>query len=211
MLVSKVAVLSDRVSVVGVAVSVLGLLGGIGVLGQAYWQQSVWFTLLAVGGPASAVLLIGWNAAAADHKTRVRQRVKVGLVAGLGGLIIYDLVRWSVVWVTGVAINPFEALPVFGELLVGAGTSETTRWVAGFGYHIFNGLGFAVFFSIFWGRKGVLAGVAWAFLLETATLLVYPGWLDIRAKGEFTIVSMVGHASYGVTIGYICKRFQANT
>ncbi len=209
-MVSRVADLSDRVSVVGVSVSVFGLLGGLGVLGQAYWRQSVWFTLLAVGGPALAVFVVGWNAADIDHKTRVVQQVKVGLVAGVGGLVVYDLVRWSVVWVTGVSINLFEAFPVFGELLVGSGASTGAVWAAGVGYHVFNGLGFAVFFSIFWGRKGVIAGVGWAFLLEIATLLVYPGWLDIRAKGEFTVVSMAGHVGYGLAIGYICKRLQAS-
>lgn len=189
----------------------LGLIGGLSVLAAAYWQMSVWFVAAGVGAPCLAVFLVAWSAAETAQREQLRQHAKAGLVAGVAGLVAYDLARWTVVWTTGVEINPFEAFPVFGELLVGTRPSDSIRWVAGFGFHVFNGLGFAVFYSIFWGRKGMPAGVAWAFLLEVATLLVYPGWLDIRAKGEFTVVSIAGHLCYGLTIGYVAKRLTQQT
>ncbi len=196
----------SSVSVLGVSVSVLGLLGGFGVLANAYWLASVWLVLLAVGAPALAVVVVAWNSAEDARREFVKRRALVGMVAGAAGLVVYDLSRWSVVWVGGLDVNPFEAIPVFGELLIGSLAGDQATWVAGFGYHVFNGVGFAMFYSLLIGRKGILAGVGWAFLLEVVTLFVYPGWLDIKARGEFTAVSLAGHVGYGVALGYLAKR-----
>lgn len=196
----------SSVSVLGVSVSVLGLLGGFGVLANAYLLQSVWLVLVGVGAPAFAVVLVAWNSAEIERREFVKRRSLVGLVAGVAALVVYDVSRWSVVWVGGLDVNPFEAIPIFGELLVGSSVSDSATWVAGFGYHVFNGVGFAMFYSMLMGRRGVLAGVGWAFLLEVVTLFVYPGWLDIRARGEFTAVSLAGHIGYGIALGYLAKR-----
>jgi hypothetical protein len=127
------------------------------------------------------------------------------LVAGIAGLAAYDLSRWTVVLLVDSTINPFEAFPVFGELLTGS-QSSVVNWIAGTGYHVFNGIGFAVFFAIMFGTKGIWAGLIWAVALEAATLAIYPGWLDIRARGEFTLVSLSGHVAYGITIGAVSAR-----
>lgn len=197
--------LQERIGV-GVPVSALTALGGLGILGHVYWQQSVWLILAAVGGPSLAVGVVGWNAASDDTRAWIRHRAAVGLVAGIVGLAAYDAARWIIVLVGGLSVNPFEALPVFGGLLVGEDASATARWIAGSGYHVFNGLGFAVFFAVLLGRRGPLAGIAWALVLEVAMLAVYPGWLDIRARAEFTVVSMSGHVAYGAAIGLVCRR-----
>jgi hypothetical protein len=131
------------------------------------------------------------------------------LLVGALGLGAYDLTRWTVVLLFGSSINPFEAFPVFGELLTGS-ESERLNWVAGTGYHIFNGIGFAIFYVIMFGERGVRAGLLWAFALEAATLAIYPGWLDIRARGEFTAVSLSGHVAYGAAIGAASVRMLRN-
>lgn len=189
----------------GTAVAILGLIGGLGVVVAAQWGRSVWATAAMVGGPSAAVAVLGWRVASPEVKARVLGQVKAGLVAGILGLVAYDVTRWTIVAVFGVSINPFEAFPVFGELLTGS-DSATVNWVAGTGYHIFNGTGFAIFYAIMFGTRGIRAGVLWAIALEAATLLIYPGWLDIRTRGEFTAVSMGGHIAYGITIGAVSAR-----
>ena len=39
-------------------------------------------------------------------------------------------------------------------------------------------------------------------------LTVYPGWLDLQAvMAEFTLVSMIGHLSYGSILGVLSQRW----
>lgn len=192
---------------VGVPVTLLTLLGGLGIVGHVYWRQSVWLIAAVVGGPSLAAGLVGWAAATAETRRWISARARVGVLAGIAGLAAYDAARWLLVLALGLSVNPFEAFPIFGELLVGEGASSGARWAAGVGYHVANGLGFAVFFAILLGRRGPLAGIAWALVLEVAMLAIYPGWLDIRARGEFTVVSLSGHLAYGVAIGAVCRRW----
>jgi hypothetical protein len=135
----------------------------------------------AVGGPSLAVLLIGWQVQPEIRRNSLVRRAKIGVWAGIAGLAAYDIVRWLVVLATGSALNPFEAFPVFGELLIGD-ASHSAQFAAGIGYHVFNGIGFAVFFAVVVRRHSIAAGIAWAFFLEIATLAIYPGWLNIGAS-----------------------------
>lgn len=175
------------------------------MVAAAQWGRSVFATAAAVGGPSTAVFVLGWRAASQEAKDRLTRQVRVGVVAGVLGLAAYDLTRWSIVILFRSSINPFEAFPVFGELLTGS-DSTGLNWAAGTAYHVFNGIGFAIFYAIMFGTRGVRAGLLWAFALEAATLAIYPGWLDIRARGEFTAVSIGGHIAYGLTIGAVSAR-----
>lgn len=189
----------------GTAVAVLGLIGGLGVVVAAQSGRSVLATAAAVGGPSAAVVVLGWRVATPEAKNRLLHQVRVGLLVGALGLLAYDLTRWTVVLLSGSSINPFEAFPVFGELLTGS-EAVKLNWVVGTAYHIFNGIGFAIFYVIMFGTRGVRAGLLWAFALEAATLAIYPGWLDIKARGEFTAVSLSGHVAYGAVIGATASR-----
>lgn len=204
---SRVVPDGRRVQLVSSAIGVLGLVGGAGVVGEVFVGRSPWLLAAAVAGPSLGVLLIGWQTLDASRRALIRTSARVGLAAGVAGLAAYDLVRWAVVWILGSTVNPFEAFPVFGELLVGANHSNGVLFAAGAAYHVFNGIGFAVFFALLVGPRGVRAGVAWAIMLELATLAIYPGWLDVRAMREFTIVSACGHLAYGATIGWTTTRW----
>ncbi|HEY8136159.1 MAG TPA: hypothetical protein VIF08_08985, partial [Candidatus Limnocylindrales bacterium] len=50
-------------------------------------------------------------------------------------------------------------------------------------------------------RRGIVTGVGWALLLETAQLVLYPGWLDIRFLDEFRQISFLSHVVFGLTLG----------
>jgi hypothetical protein len=102
-------------------------------------------------------------------------------------------------------VAPFAAWPIFGELL-GAGPRTTTAaLVVGFGYHVVNGLAFATAYAIALGERGIVAGIVWAMVLETAMVTFYPGWLGLKAIDEFLSVTIFGHAVYGVLLGGLTR------
>jgi len=83
------------------------------------------------------------------------------------------------------------------------GAHHATWWidVAGVAFHVTNGLGFATAYTVWMGRRGVVAGVVFALALNVAMILLYPGWLKIRLLGEFVQVAMLGHIAYGAAVG----------
>lgn len=138
---------------------------------------------------------------------QTRQLVLIGLQAGVLGLIAYDAARWAWVWSTGSPANPFEALPLFGAGLVGTSAPLAVRWIAGWLFHVANGIGFAIAFVLcFRGRANVWWGIAWGVLLEVIVLLLYPVWLQVDALREFATVSVLGHVVYGATLGLVARR-----
>jgi hypothetical protein len=185
------------------ALALVGLITGAGLVVYFLTGVSLPLALLTIGvlfaSSAGAVLC---HLPIAQQREFVR-RVRVGALAGALATGAYDATRVTVV-ALGLDINPFAALPRFGELLLG--TSSTVATVAGAGYHLVNGIGFAVAFTIVAGEHGPVAGVVWALALETLMLTFYPGWLDIRAMREFVSVSMSGHVAYGLCLGYLSRR-----
>jgi hypothetical protein len=167
-------------------------------------------SLAAALGLALALALAAVVAAARhlspEARADARRRARIGVLSGLVGLAAYDATRVLLVVVTGFDVKPFKALPHFGRGLLGTGVSDTTAWVAGSGYHIANGIGFAVAYCIAVRRPNWRTGIAWALLLEAAMILFYPSWLQIKALEEFVTVSLFGHLAYGATFGTVAAR-----
>ncbi len=102
-------------------------------------------------------------------------------------------------------MRPFEAVPLFGQVLVGASSASILTNALGVAYHVANGIGFGFAYALVAGSRGLFAGIAWALVLETVLLAFYPGWLDVRAGREFVSVFMLGHVAYGATLGWSAK------
>lgn len=84
---------------------------------------------------------------------------------------------------------------------MGAGAStDLAKWV-GTVFHFVNGVTFAIAYAVWFGRRSWWWGIVFGLGLEAFMLAIYPGWLDIRAIGEFTSISVVGHVCYGATLG----------
>lgn len=146
--------------------------------------------------------------------SNVRKTVKAiaisGTIAGLGATVAYDLWRFALVKLAGFPINPFEALPLFGYLIVGQGVSRYIAFSVGFIYHYVNGISFAVGYSFLLGRRNWTFAIAWALFLEALMFTVYPGWLNLNGVKEFTIMSTSGHIVYGIALG-LTVRYQARS
>lgn len=171
-------------------------------------------SLLAAAGLvlAAACFIGAWIWRRTDGRSRdaMRTLLKTGFIAGILATSAYDLSRFLLIEVTGIAFWPFDIFNVFGQALVGAGFSGPWVRLAGVVYHFANGIGFALAYTIVAGRRGVWAGIVWAMILEVMMVSVYPGWLDMRALDEFLQVSVIGHIVYGAVLGYSARRLLAD-
>lgn len=152
---------------------------------------------------ASVVLL---RRVSDGRRTAVLRAARLGVVTGAAGTVAYDLTRVAVVELFELPIRPFEAVPLFGQLLLGSSTATAVTDAVGVAYHVANGVGFGVAYTVLFGRHGPGTGMAFGVALEAAMLTVYPGWLDIRALNEFFSVSIAGHIAYGLALGYGARR-----
>ena len=166
-------------------------------------------SLLAAAGLVLAVaVLIGafiWRRANTRSQDALRLLLWAGTLSGILATSAYDLSRFLLIEITGIAFWPFDIFNVFGQALMGAGASGAWVRLAGLLYHFANGIGFALAYTLVAGRRGVWAGIAWAMVLELMMVTVYPGWLDMRALDEFLQVSVLGHIVYGAVLGYSAR------
>lgn len=155
---------------------------------------------------ASIIGISIWkNKQTADRRFLV-SRLKIGLLAGLLATAAYDVSRYVLIELTGISFYPFDIFSVFGQALIGGGYTGIWVTITGVSYHMANGIGFAIAYTIWMGEKGIFAGILWAFVLEVLMVTIYPGWLNINAYREFIDVSIFGHAVYGTVLGFTAKQ-----
>lgn len=158
----------------------------------------------AVLGAAGALTSVAvWRRSTPPTRSRLRRAMRVGVVAGVLATAAYDATRYAIVWLFDTTIWPFEAFPLFGGALLGAGSEGSWVALAGTAYHVLNGVGFAIAYTVWFGERGPLAGIGFALALEAAMLTLYPTWLDVRALREFVGVSVLGHFAYGSVLGAV--------
>ena len=178
---------------------------GLAVLLHAFGLVHLGFSVI-LFAPATAILIISIVTRA---KPLVRsiflQRVAAGLFAGCIGLIAYDGVRWLVLISGFVPFNPFRAIEVFGLLIlktdVDTGLTKTVGWL----FHIWNGLSFAVMYTLAMGRGRIWWAILWSLMLEVAMLSTYPSMFRIMLDWPFVAVSLIGHLAYGITMGVTAR------
>ena len=158
----------------------------------------------------AAVALYGWRRLGPLARAWARRRILAGLVAGLVATAGYDIVRLALVRFGNFTFWPFDVFAVFGRALLGEGADPLVLRAAGLSYHLANGACFGVAYALVWGRRGPLAGLAWALGLEALMVGLYPGWLPLEGVlGEFLSVSLLGHLTYGLLLGTLARRLLA--
>lgn len=135
---------------------------------------------------------------------------RTGLLAGIVATLAYDVSKAILSVADPTPYNPFEAVRIFGLLLVGEAAPPVLVWAAGIAFHLLNGWSFAIAFTQFVGpaaarsqRRAIALGMAWGMVLEVFQLTLFPGWLSIGFIAEFTTISFAGHLVYGATLGTI--------
>jgi hypothetical protein len=181
---------------------------GLALLLALIFKVSLALVLLLLAVFSSIVLFVQWGQSAPSQRELIKRRFAVGAAAGALATLGYDTARFLVVKAFHFHIAPFEAIPLFGYLMVGQRSSLWTAIFAGTAYHYLNGTAFATAYCLLFAERDWKWGVVWALGLEAAMFTVYPGWLDLKTvMKEFTVVSLSGHVIYGTILGVLAQRW----
>lgn len=138
------------------------------------------------------------------------RRLYLGVVIGLLATLVYDGLRAIIYFATPASFDPFRAHPNFGALILDTSPHTTAATAAGWAYHFWNGVSFAVIFVMVAAGQRWYWALLWAMALETATVLVYPNVFEVnRTDVAFISVSFAGHAAYGTTMGVLGREWLA--
>lgn len=185
--------------VVAACGSVFPLLAWVYGLGSfATWGAGVGLPLvLAVTGFAAVLTRTGrWPA--------TRRAVRAGALGGLLGTLGYDLFRVPFVHLLGLGL--LAPIDSYGVLLLDASSSSAWTGLAGWGYHTANGVGFGVAYAVLLRGRHWGCGLAWAMLLETATV-VSPFATTYALRGPDGVhwlpiaLAYAAHVPYGIAVG----------
>jgi len=177
---------------------------GVAVLLQAAGLLPLSFTVPFVALPA-ACLLTGAVLFRRGLDARLHAYSSVlarGAAWGLVATVVYDLIRPALVAVLGSAYDPYRAQPIFGQLITGLPGSDPLALAAGWIYHLWNGISFAMIFALVRPNGGALLGLAWGLALQLLMMAAYPALLRARLDDPaFMITGLVGHSFWGVVLG----------
>ena len=147
-----------------------------------------------------------WARSSPGARIRLLATLRIGTLAGALATIAYDATKFALSLPEASRYNPFEVVNTFGQLLVGSSASPALISTAGWGFHLINGVTFGVAYCLLFGRRGVVAGIGWGLFIELFQLALFPGWLRIRAVGEFVRISAISHLVFGAVLGVLCQR-----
>jgi hypothetical protein len=126
------------------------------------------------------------------------ERVVGGLWAGALATLFYDLVR---VPISASGVPVFKAISYFGTLLLGQTSPTFASELAGWSYHLCNGIGFGLMYAVLVARPRLWSAVAWGVTLEVAMLLTpYAEVFGYRLSPRFVAITLGSHAVYGAVL-----------
>src|SRR5262249_34920405 len=132
-------------------------------------------------------------------------RLAAGLLAGVVGLLAYDLIRLAF-FAAHLPFNPFRPIEVYGLLILDRYQDTAVTRAVGGAFHIWNGMAFALMYTLCVGRGRLGWALAWSMTLEVAMLASYPSLLGIIRDWAFVTVTATGHTAYGVGLHAIARR-----
>lgn len=171
--------------------------------------------------PLPPLLLVLWGAGLAavgvvvmrlDRRTRATlgRGMLVGIGAGFAATLAYDASKAVLSTLDPSPYNPFEAIRVFGIVLIGADNPDGLLRAVGLVFHLSNGITFGLAYTFMFGRvalrgrgRAVALGVAWGLFLETFQLALFPGWMSIQFVAEFQQISFLAHTVFGCALGLL--------
>jgi hypothetical protein len=166
------------------------------------------YTLAFVTGPCMVFLLSLQIRSGRIHRPLIINRLRVGFMAGVLGLVAYNATRWIVATLLSLKTSPFYSIFIFGALITTEPADSLAAAIAGWTYHISNGVTFAIIYALIAGPARWWYGLLWGMILESAMLVVYPASTILRppALAPFVVVSLISHALYGATVGVVAQR-----
>lgn len=135
------------------------------------------------------------------------RRIWAGCWIGPLGTLAYDVTRGMLV-VSGIyTFQPFRVIVLLGVLITGEPETAGVAIAAGWIYHLWNGVNFAVIYVLAVGRGWWPLGVVWGMALEVLMLATFPGLFRLPAWDVgFMATSLIGHVAYGLVLGLLAQR-----
>ena len=131
-------------------------------------------------------------------------RCLAGLWAGAWATLAYDVVRVPIAW-SGVPV--FKAISYFGTVITSQTTPTMVSEVAGWTYHLSNGMGFGLMYTALMPRPHWWSAVFWGLLLEGVMLVTpYAEVFGYKVSPAFLTITIGAHVVYGVTL-WIALRY----
>ena len=162
---------------------------GVAAMGTA----TRWILLPAV------LMLIAFVAWA--HRRGRRQlvdRILAGLWAGSVATLAYDVVR---VPISASGVPVFKAISYFGTLILDQTTPTLASELAGWSYHLSNGIGFALMYAVALRRPALWSAMLWGVTLEAAMLRTpYAEVFGYRLSPKFFAITVGSHLVYGAVL-----------
>ena len=193
---------------VAVLVCLAGASGGA-LVAQVVFHLSMTWTAGLLALPASGLLVGVAFAGRREHDRLavVADRIVAGAFWGLVATLAYDAARPLLVWGLSLDFAPYRAHATFGTLVTGQPRGTATATIVGWGYHFWNGIGFATMFALVRPRGPWWAGLIWALGLQALMMALYPRFLEVRLDDPgFLVTTIVGHGVYGVVLGATLAR-----
>ncbi|WP_097321863.1 hypothetical protein [Paractinoplanes atraurantiacus] len=135
----------------------------------------------------------------------LRARIRVGAVAGLAGLVGYDVVRIPVALAGQRVFAPIET---YGLLIADAASSSPLTSTLGWLYHLSNGVTFGIAYAALFARRPVVFGIAWGLLLETVALLSpFADRYGLSGRPVPIAIAFGAHLFYGWPLGHLVHDF----
>jgi len=183
----------------------LAALGGyLGGLTPATYAMSA--SALPVGALLAVAVL--WTRGRRKDLSRFTAHLATGALWGFLGLVAYDLYQPLVKWVTGATFETYRAMPVFGRILTGLPSTALGAILLGWAFHFWMGVMAGMIFVLLRPRGGLLAGLVFAMVLQTARLLAYPSRLPATLHdSDFLSLGIIGFSLWGAVLGAGIRRW----
>ncbi|HEX7166036.1 MAG TPA: hypothetical protein VF230_03550 [Acidimicrobiales bacterium] len=179
-------------------VSLLGWVFGVSSFSTLFWLLSA---------PAlAATLVLGALSTRRRGWTHLHAVLVCGTVGGLLGTVGYDLFRIPFV---AAGFRLFAPIDSYGVLLLDAQHSSPLTGFAGWAYHVSNGVGFGIAYAAAALGRRARWGVAWAMVLETATVVTpFADAYGLRGRWVPIAIAYGAHVPYGLAVGWAAQRGQ---
>ncbi len=187
--------------------SLFALMGLAGLVLHIFELLDMSYALIFIGAPSLFALLgLACYAKWVDDVVFVNC-ILVGIGGGLIATAAYDISR-LVLYAGGVFdFDPFQAIPIFGGWIIHAEPTTSAAIAVGWVYHFWNGISFAIFYTLIFGRRSWLFGLAYGLVVELAMLGLFPFFLKFKNLSfDLIAISLIGHLFYGAALGYISQK-----
>jgi hypothetical protein len=179
-------------------------LSGVGVLvhtfGPVPMDLTAPFVVLPAGWLLAGAIMLRRRLPERFHTfTKMLPR---GMVWGLLATFGYDAIRPPLVSIAQFDYDPFKAIYIFGELITGGVRGEFWSDLAGWSYHFWNGMSFAMMYAILFPRGGWFTALLWGEVLQMILIYTYQDLINLKPFDTGVLVTgLVGHGVWGLILG----------